>query len=581
MERKPIDRLLPWLLFGLVAGCSLLLVLYSWWLEKRDRDLEGLALMRAHQMVNVRLEAAFHEWDEDLLEEAQAVRETRDTMLLLSRWRTLLTSHWSVLSVRLADERGNELGLYRADTLIHVVLTHEGSKDTVPLFTRLLSDHTDSLWQPWDSESSSYDPRERIWFSKALESDRDAPVWSVRQFGDTSEVVLQVSTLARSAGSDEAYQVMMFDVALDRSSALDTRGAGLFRHGFALVDSEGRQVLMNAAGSQGGLAQVMSQALARWSEDRSDRTFRLGGAEGDYVIQVRPFSLNGLNLYGCLAMDASPLVTWTAPERRFRNAAAAILAILAVLLALLWMRGNQRRREAVRLSLQVKQLAHRLDKATGERDVLGREVHHRVKNNLQVVSSILNLQASSLEDGPVRDEFLRGKRRIDTIALAHHKLYDHPDLRDIDLQVFLSQLTAAIADMHPERKGTVSIGVETGGIKADQDTAIELGIIVCELVTNAYQHAFPHATGGHVAIIITRVDGDLHRLVVRNNGVAPEQALLSGPGKLGLEIVEALAEQLDGSLHVGAGPQTVFEVLFRMQRPAGSAEILGDPETLR
>src|SRR5690606_22063864 len=146
-------------------------------------------------------------------------------------------------------------------------------------------------------------------------------------------------------------------------------------------------VFMNAAGSQGGLGQVMSQALARWSEDRSDRTFRLGGAEGDYVIQVRPFSLNGLNLYGCLAMDASPLVTWTAPERRFRNAAAVVVAILAVLLALLWMRGNQRRREAVRLSLQAKQLAHRLDKATGERDVLGREVHHRVKNNLQVVSS--------------------------------------------------------------------------------------------------------------------------------------------------------------------------------------------------
>lgn len=580
MERRAIDRILPWVLALLVVGSALLLTFHSLWLNQREKDLESLALMRAHQMVNIRFEAAFHEWDEDLLEEAEAVRIVRDTSQLLARWRTLVNSHWSILSIRLADERGDELGLYRYDTTLQVVRTMDGSKDTVPLAAELIDGRIDSVWHPWLVEPSRYDPRERIWFSKALENDRDVPVWSIRQFGDTSEVVLQVSTLVTGSGPDDAYQVLMFDVALDRAGTIDGRGTATNGYGFALIDSEGRPVFMNAAGLEGGLGVAMREALTRWTQDGSDRSFEVATASSRFAIKVRPFNLNGLNLYACLAMDAAPFAEWSAPERRFRNIGIAVLVLVSAALVTLWVRGSRRRRDTIRLNLQSRQLMHRLEKATGERDVLGREVHHRVKNNLQVVSSILNLQASSLEDGPVRDEFLRGKRRIDTIALAHHKLYDHPDLRDIDLQVFLVQLTTAIAEMYPERRGTVSIGVQTGGIKADQDTAIELGIIVCELVTNAFQHAFPHATGGHIEIVVTRVDGDLHRLVVRNNGVAPEQALLSGPGKLGLEIVEALAEQLDGSLHVGNGPHTTFEVLFRMQRPAASADSFGDPKGL-
>lgn len=581
MDRKPIDRLLPWLLALLVLGSGALLVLHSFWLNQREKDIENLGLMRANQMASLRLEAAFHEWDEDLLEEAEAVRHVHDTLQLLTRWLTLVESHWSILSVRLADERGNELGLYRSDSTFRVVRTMEGSKDTVPFSAAVNADRLDSAWLPWHVEEARYDPRERLWFSKALENDRDSPVWSIRQFGDTNEVVLQVSTLVTRSGAEEAYQVMMFDVALDRASAMDSRLSSGIGYGFTLVDSEGRQVFMNASGVQGELGSAMREALNRWSNDQSDRSFEVVTDAARFAVIVKPFNLNGLNLYACLAMDAAPFARWTAPERRFRDIGVVMLLALAATLVALWIRGNRRRRDMMRLNLHSRQLLHRLEKATGERDVLGREVHHRVKNNLQVVSSILNLQASSLEDGPVRDEFLRGKRRIDTIALAHHRLYDHPDLRDIDLNVFLSQLTASISEMYPERKGTVSIGVQTNGIKSDQDTAIELGIIVCELVTNAFQHAFPHATGGHVEILVSRVEGDLHRLIVRNNGVAPEQALLSGPGKLGLEIVEALAEQLDGSLHVGSGAQTAFEVLFRMQRPFPSADAGADTEGIQ
>lgn len=572
MERKPIDRILPALLLLLLLVSAALLVRHAWWMREREQEIASLALMRGHQMLGIRLDAMFHEFEEDLLEETEAVRNETEEPAILARWYALMRSHWPLLSIRLADERGNELAMHRVDTSYFVVHTDHGNKDTLPMANQYRGLTVDTAAFPW-TQFGAYDPRERVWFSKALENDRETPVWCVRQFGDTTEKVLQVSTLARRAQGEDVYQVLMFDVALDRMNALDNRNAALLQQGFSLLTPEGLVLYTNDIAKQGALAEALNVARSSWISSKSERmqTMTTGGA--NYIAQLAPFSLNGLNLYVDLAMDADRFAKWSKPEHQFRDIAIGVLICLTVLLLLVWLRGRQRRKAALRMALHLKQSEHRLAKATGEREVLSREVHHRVKNNLQVVSSLLNLQASSLNDEAVREEFLRGKRRIDTIALVHHRLYDHPDLRDIDLQVFLSQLTVSIAGMHAERRNTVSIGVKTDGLKSDQDTAIELGIIVCELVTNAFQHAFPHATGGHVEVIVTHVEGDLHRLVVRNNGVAPDQAMLNGPGKLGLEIVEALAEQLDGSLHVHAGPQPTFEVLFRMRRPLGSTEI--------
>lgn len=222
----------------------------------------------------------------------------------------------------------------------------------------------------------------------------------------------------------------------------------------------------------------------------------------------------------------------------------------------------------------------RLAKAIGEREVLNREVHHRVKNNLQVVSSLLNLQAMRLEDGAIKDEFVRGKQRIDSMALVHHKLYALQDLRGIDLQKFFTELVASLQNTYRPDNGTISHEVDASGIKADPDTAIELGIILAELVSNCFKHAFPYSTGGHIEISVRRVQDDLYRLLVKDNGIGMEQGPRTGVNsvQLGLEIVEALAEQLDGSAHLRSAPTGVtFEVLFRMQGASASPDpVVGD-----
>ncbi|HRD51345.1 MAG TPA: sensor histidine kinase [Flavobacteriales bacterium] len=569
--RKLIDRSLPALIAAVLLLAGWLLWRHHRATEQRAQDLVGLDILRAQQMLAVRVDAMFHEWQEDAIEESAAIAERIDEDHLIQRWKALLHSHWPMIAVRLADEFGNETSLYRNDDGLMLVRTVQSSIDTVPMAYAVTDDGIDSIGQPLHA-FGHYDPRERIWFSKALENSREVPVWGERQFGDSVQRVVQVSNVIRGGQSDQGFRVLLIDIDLGRAAAIDSRTPSMIGNGILLINGDGRVYASNRAASEEPMAVVLSQALPLWLARKFNKAIHIEHAGRPYAVQVSPVHLNGCQLYTVVGIDATPHSDLTASDRQASIIAAMVVVALAILLALLAWRGRQRRRAAGLLELQTRQLQHRFNKALGERDVLSREVHHRVKNNLQVVSSLLNLQASSLDDPHVRDEFLRGKRRIDTIALVHHRLYDQPDLRDISLGSFLRQLTDSIAAMHGEMRTTVSIGVTTNGLKCDQDTAIELGIIVCELVNNAYQHAFPHATGGHIAITASNVEGDLYRLVVSNNGVPPANGNLSGPGKLGLEIVEALAEQLDGSLHMRTEGHAAFEVLFRMRRPAASAE---------
>ena len=92
-------------------------------------------------------------------------------------------------------------------------------------------------------------------------------------------------------------------------------------------------------------------------------------------------------------------------------------------------------------------------------------------------------------------------------------------------------------------------------------------MILCELVGNCYQHAFPYATGGHIEVTVRHVEGDLHRLVVKDNGLGLGAGPTDGTGKLGLEIVEALSSQLDGNFKMSSSAGVTFDVLFRMSKP--------------
>jgi two-component sensor histidine kinase len=578
-KRKAIDYWLIALLVTVLVSAMAAAIWGTLELAERQERLTEHFLQNNEQAVHARSEGQFLEIQGDLEAEAEAFAglDSLDMRPIIGRWRSLLRSNRMITAIRLADELGNEIALNGTPTGLVQMATNNGSREGPPIGLFLANMDTSGLLDSVWLHNESYDPRRKAWYGRALEDSTGEPVWTLGTAADSTRS-LQISFLIRSPERHAPFHIMMFDVALAPSRWLDTRTLAGGRLNGILFDADarifGRTRSTEFDADEQELSAMLAAVMAGNTEDLAPVKVR----GHRYVGKVSQHPLNGLMLYTLVLVDADVAEPWVRVERIALWSMVGLLIFIVVLLTWLLIRrlqGNERIRQHAKRS---RSLERKLTKTIGERDVLNREVHHRVKNNLQVVSSLLNLQASRLEHGPVREEFLRGKRRIDTIALVHHKMYDLKDLRNVDLQQFFNQLITSLAVMHLPNSRTVSHELKAGGIKADQDTAIELGIILCELVTNTYQHAFPYATGGHVDILVQPVESDLHRLIVKDNGRGLPANYNNGEGKLGLEIVDALAEQLNGSFHVRTeGGGVTFEVLFRMKWNTSAGDII-DPQ---
>ena len=572
--RKSTDRILvasTAIVLLVLAGFSALSILRN---HSASNDYLEQRLLSDQQMARMRISTSAHELEEVLRMEGAWLGAWPDLPTeeqCVERWRPLLSRKWAWRKVGVADEFGNEIALQRSGDTLLVRITAEGSQYK-PSEVRILGASSNLSDQDTILRWEQYDPRSRLWFSKALEDARDAPVWTIIHSDKEDLTVLQTSLLLRPTIAGARFRVMAVEADPERIPWLNEQ---------IFADRGGVQLVLNSDGSvlskdlqslEPGLRAAMESAVSRWNIDRSTGSFLLDHNDQQYLASFSPVTLNGQMLYSGVLLDTNTYQPMLESQRRWLYLIAGLLIALSALLATLWGRGRVVAFDLMRKERQSRSQELRLAKALDEREVLNREVHHRVKNNLQVVSSLLNLQASSMENELVRKEFLRGKQRIDTIALVHHKLYALKDLRNVDLDLFFKGLTQATAEVNLPNSRTVSFEVDTQGLKCDQDTAIGLGIILCELMTNAFRHAFPYATGGHIEVLVQAVEGDLYRLVVKDNGKGLDPALQSGHGKLGLEIVDALSDQLDGSFHMPASGGTTFEVLFRMRNAAAASE---------
>jgi two-component system, sensor histidine kinase PdtaS len=579
------DRVLITATAALIATALLFNVWAMFRLDHQERKMAEHDLEMAQLLMRMRIAGMVYEIEKQLRQEAASLTVgsfREDSPRIMDRWRSLLGDHWMISTVALADAYGNETALVKTPDGIRARLTKEGqrvsrqsaladSSEVAPAAS--MQDKTDTL----DS-----DPRKHLWYSKALEDARNEPAWNLVLNDVGGQPELQLSLLLRDPRSDGPFKILMFEVAPTSSAWLQNRSTPIKDHGFLVMDSEGHVLNKYTDSENSALLGAMGSAVSTWTKDRPRYEFQVEHMGKDFAALLTPYALNGQTLYTGVVLDLAATQAYLRPERNALIFMLFLLVSLGMVLGLLWWnrRASIRRiREQERISRsQERQLA----KVIGEREVLNREVHHRVKNNLQVVSSLLNLQASGLDDGPLREEFLRGKQRIDSIALVHHKLYGLKDLRSVDLDAFITSLTEALAGIHHPFSQTVICDVRTNSIRIDQDTAIGLGIILCELVTNAYRHAFPYATGGHIDIQVTNVEGDLHRLVLKDNGIGLDPEAKPHYGKLGLEIVEAMADQLDGSFHIRSGNGSTFEVLFRVRSaPTSTQFVATDPNSLQ
>ena len=197
-----------------------------------------------------------------------------------------------------------------------------------------------------------------------------------------------------------------------------------------------------------------------------------------------------------------------------------------------------------------------------EQGVLLREVHHRVKNNLQVVSSLLSLQAARLEEGSVaRRRLEETRQRVRAIATLHETLHGARELGRVDLDRYLPRVLEELQRL-AQRRDVATFELDLEPISVELDAAVPLGLIVTELSMNALEHAFPEGGAGHVAVRLRRLAGPRLELEVSDDGVGLAEAAQPGAGgRLGLRLVERLVGQLGGELEIDrAAPGTSFVV---------------------
>lgn len=212
--------------------------------------------------------------------------------------------------------------------------------------------------------------------------------------------------------------------------------------------------------------------------------------------------------------------------------------------------------------LERRYVENELKQSILEKDVLLKEIHHRVKNNLQIISSLLNLQSRKLKDEKARASFVESNNRIRSIATLHEQLYRSKDLSRIDFSAHIRNMTNHLLRSYGVGCDCIRVKIDSDQIYLDINTAIPLGLIVNELVSNAIKHGFDGVKKGEIRIEF-RKTSDKYILGVSNNGNRiPHGIDLANSATLGLELVSSLSKQLKGDITMTSGDITEFRLEF-------------------
>jgi PAS domain S-box-containing protein len=209
-----------------------------------------------------------------------------------------------------------------------------------------------------------------------------------------------------------------------------------------------------------------------------------------------------------------------------------------------------------------------------EKEVLLKEVHHRVKNNMQVISSLIGLQTNYLEKGAnVRAALDAMQNRIKSMAFVHERLYQSDNLARIDFREYVITLASSVFQSYSMEQERVGLRLEIGALALGIDLAVPCGLLLNELISNALEHGFPDGRSGSITVSMEEAGGGHCRMSVRDDGVGlPAGFEIGSSGSLGLRLVSILARQIDGELEVRSGAGAEFIVTFPVDKGAASDE---------
>jgi len=218
-----------------------------------------------------------------------------------------------------------------------------------------------------------------------------------------------------------------------------------------------------------------------------------------------------------------------------------------------------------------KKIASALFTKNQENELLLKEIHHRVKNNLQTVSSLLSLQSENILDQGAFDAVQESKNRVTSMALIHQKLYQGESLAAIEMRDYFETIGKAIVDSFGEKAENVSLKVRMKEIELDVDTAVPIGLITNELVTNSVKHAFPEKGQGQILISLSKEENGLLKLNIADNGnAATNGSITKKEDGFGTLLIQLLTTQLGGKLEKSTQAGTSTTLLFAPQEKSAA-----------
>ncbi len=214
--------------------------------------------------------------------------------------------------------------------------------------------------------------------------------------------------------------------------------------------------------------------------------------------------------------------------------------------------------------------------ALREKDILLREIHHRVKNNLQVISSLLSLQTRYTDDPNIALAIKSGKDRVKSMTLIHQNLYQRENLTGIDVDSYFDKLVKSLFHSYNISKDRIHLETDIASLNLDVDTAVPLGLIANELITNALKYAFPNQQEGLISVKLEEKEGKLI-FSVKDNGTGFQKPDTPKTDGFGLELVDAFKAKLDAEVKICSDNGTMVELIINDFKKADPSKIL-EPE---
>ena len=263
-------------------------------------------------------------------------------------------------------------------------------------------------------------------------------------------------------------------------------------------------------------------------------------------------------------------------ELRFNTALGFLLSAL-VIASILFYNNRQKQKANRLLELQKESINnqnHILEETLGqlkaknsENELLLKEIHHRVKNNLEVVSSLLALQSAKMDDPDMQAAMLASQNRVQSMGILHQKLYQSEHLAFIEMKNYFQNLAENILDSYNETE-RITVNIDMPEIEMDVDTAVPVGLIVNELLTNSLKYAFPNGEKGEINLNLQNTEKDNFILKLSDNGIGkPANEKAKGTG-FGSQLVSLLTRQIEGKLMEYNDKGTMISIQFKRQAAA-------------